>query len=133
MCHSEIVNVYCICLFLIVNLSESIILCCLVPDGLDPVCTFLFRSSTESVGVMFAHHNSPICLCFTCLYRLSFTMRAKQLQTELNAHISKEEMHMLSFSKGYIPWLQEHVLSQTFKCRLVLRHADSERKTVIRI
>lgn len=82
---------------------------------------------------MFAHHNSPICLGFTCLYRLSFAVRAKQLQTELNAHILKEKMHMPSFSKGYIPWLQEDVTSQTFKCRLVLRDADSERKTETRI
>ncbi len=30
------------------------IMCCLVPDGLDPVSTLLFRRSSESVGVMFA-------------------------------------------------------------------------------
>jgi len=36
-------------------------------------------------------------------------------------------MRMPSFSKGYIPWLQEDATSQTFKCRLVLRDADSDK------
>lgn len=55
-------------------------------------------------------------------------MKAEQLQTELNVHVLKEKMHMLSFTKGYIPQLQYHVISHTFKCHSVLRDADSERK-----
>lgn len=55
-------------------------------------------------------------------------MRAEQLQTELNMHVLKEKMHMLSFTKGYIPQLKYHVISHTFKCHSVLRDADSERK-----
>ncbi len=118
----------CACLVLIAQLNESLVLCCLVPDGLDPVSTLLFRRSSESVGVMFARHNSAIGLCLTCLYRLSFMMRAEQLQTELNMHVLKEKMQMLSFTTGYISQLQYHVISHTFKCHSVLRDADSERK-----
>lgn len=67
------------------------------PDGLDPGVSLLSAGGTDGVGLMLPLHHPSICLGFTRLDLLPWTVEVAQFQTVLQESHSHRVITLFGF------------------------------------